>query len=101
MGKCVVNTCQIYTKIFTKWLLLFGLSQVTGVAFDPWKCDEKVYRIGSVGEDCNLILWDFSVSALHRPRYVSTWHANTLFYHVLSTLITTHSMALRNTTVPH
>lgn len=44
-------------------------SWVTGVAFDPWKCDEKVYRIGSVGEDCNLILWDFSVSALHRPRF--------------------------------
>ncbi|KAH8553503.1 WD40-repeat-containing domain protein [Umbelopsis sp. PMI_123] len=44
-------------------------SWVTGVAFDPWKCDEKVYRIGSVGEDCNLILWDFSVSALHKPRY--------------------------------
>ncbi|GAB5585362.1 hypothetical protein Unana1_00262 [Umbelopsis nana] len=44
-------------------------SWVTGVAFDPWKCDEKVYRIGSVGEDCKLILWDFSVSALHRPRH--------------------------------
>jgi hypothetical protein len=47
---------------------------VTGVAFDPWKCDEKVYRLGSVGEDCKLILWDFSVSALHRPRHVSIYN---------------------------
>ncbi|CAM0140575.1 hypothetical protein VKS41_006595 [Umbelopsis sp. WA50703] len=44
-------------------------SWVTGVAFDPWRCDEKVYRLASVGEDCKLIFWDFSVSALHRPRH--------------------------------
>ncbi|KAI8379512.1 WD40-repeat-containing domain protein [Radiomyces spectabilis] len=43
-------------------------SWVTSVAFDPWRCDDKVYRFGSVGEDAKLILWDFSVNALHRPK---------------------------------
>ncbi|KAK9763956.1 hypothetical protein K7432_008944 [Basidiobolus ranarum] len=43
-------------------------SWVTGVAFDPWRCDEKNYRFGSVGEDTKLLLWDFSVNALHRPK---------------------------------
>ncbi|KAI7869464.1 WD40-repeat-containing domain protein, partial [Spinellus fusiger] len=46
-------------------------SWVTGVAFDPWRCDEKVYRFASVGEDCRLILWDFSVQALHKPKRAS------------------------------
>ena len=45
-------------------------SWVTGVQFDPWRCDERSYRIGSVGEDCRLLLWDFSVTMLHRPRAV-------------------------------
>jgi len=45
-------------------------SWVSGVAFDPWRCDERNYRIGSVGEDCQLLLWDFSVGMLHRPRAV-------------------------------
>ncbi|CAO3624236.1 unnamed protein product [Cunninghamella echinulata] len=43
-------------------------SWVTSVAFDPYRCDDKIYRFGSVGEDCKLILWDFSFSALHRPK---------------------------------
>ncbi|KAH8548815.1 WD40 repeat-like protein [Umbelopsis sp. PMI_123] len=43
-------------------------SWVTSVAFDSYRCDENVYRFGSVGEDAKLILWDFSVSALHRPK---------------------------------
>ncbi|CAK7219279.1 hypothetical protein SBRCBS47491_003792 [Sporothrix bragantina] len=43
-------------------------SWVTSVAFDPWRCDERVYRIGSVGEDSRLCLWDFSVSMLIRPK---------------------------------
>lgn len=46
-------------------------SWVTGVQFDPWRCDERSYRIGSVGEDRRLLLWDFSVGMLHRPRAVS------------------------------
>ncbi|ORX92690.1 WD40 repeat-like protein [Basidiobolus meristosporus CBS 931.73] len=47
-------------------------SWVTGVAFDPWRCDEKNYRFGSVGEDTRLLLWDFSVNALHRPKGYSS-----------------------------
>lgn len=41
---------------------------MTSVAFDPWRCDDKNYRFGSVGEDRRLCLWDFSVGMLHRPR---------------------------------
>lgn len=43
-------------------------SWVTSVAFDPWRCDERNYRFGSVGEDCRLCLWDFNVGMLHRPK---------------------------------
>ena len=43
-------------------------SWVTSVAFDPWRCDDKNYRFGSVGADRRLCLWDFSVGMLHRPR---------------------------------
>lgn len=46
-------------------------SWVSAVAFDPWRCDQKTYRFGSVGDDCRLLLWDFSVGMLHRPRVVS------------------------------
>jgi WD40 repeat protein len=45
-------------------------SWVTGVSFDPWRCDERNYRFGSVGEDTKLLLWDFSVNALHKPKSV-------------------------------
>jgi catabolite repression protein CreC len=41
------------------------------VCFDPWRCDDRNYRFGSVGEDCRLLLWDFSVGMLHRPKAVS------------------------------
>lgn len=43
-------------------------SWVTDVKFDPWRCDERNYRFGSVGEDCQLLLWDFSVGMLGRPK---------------------------------
>ena len=46
-------------------------SWVTDVRFDPWRCDERNYRFGSVGEDCRLLLWDFSVSMLRRPHHGS------------------------------
>ncbi|KAH6640497.1 WD40-repeat-containing domain protein [Chaetomium tenue] len=46
-------------------------SWVTSVAFDPWRCDERNYRFGSVGEDGRICLWDFSVGMLHRPRAAS------------------------------
>ena len=45
-------------------------SWVTYVAFDPWRCDDRTYRFGSVGEDCRLLLWDFNVGMVHRPRAV-------------------------------
>jgi len=41
---------------------------VTDVKFDPWRCDERNYRFGSVGDDCRLLLWDFSVGMLGRPK---------------------------------
>lgn len=47
-------------------------SWVTDVKFDPWRCDERNYRFGSVGDDCRLLLWDFSVGMLGRPRAMST-----------------------------
>ncbi|KAK9460537.1 WD40-repeat-containing domain protein [Lipomyces oligophaga] len=43
-------------------------SFVRSVAFDPWRCDERTLRFGSVGDDCRLLLWDLSIKALHRPR---------------------------------
>ncbi|KAF2157647.1 catabolite repression protein creC [Myriangium duriaei CBS 260.36] len=46
-------------------------SWVTDVKFDPWRCDERNYRFGSVGEDCRLLLWDFSVGMLGRPKTFS------------------------------
>ena len=46
-------------------------SWVTSVAFDPWRCDGRNYRFGSVGEDCRLLLWDFNVGMLRRPKTAS------------------------------
>lgn len=51
-------------------------SWVTAVAFDPWRCDDRNYRFGSVGEDSRLLLWDFSVGMLHRPRAASVRQRN-------------------------
>ncbi|KAI6709824.1 hypothetical protein JHW43_007634 [Diplocarpon mali] len=49
-------------------------SWVTAVCFDPWRCDDRNYRFGSVGEDCRLLLWDFSVGMLRRPKAMSVRH---------------------------
>lgn len=49
-------------------------SWVSCVAFDPWRCDDRNYRFGSVGEDRRLLLWDFSVGMLHRPKAVRLIH---------------------------
>ncbi|TKA73749.1 hypothetical protein B0A55_05449 [Friedmanniomyces simplex] len=46
-------------------------SWVTDIKFDPWRCDERNYRFGSVGEDGRLLLWDFSVGILGRPKAMS------------------------------
>lgn len=47
-------------------------SWVRKVAFDNWNCDGFSYRVGSVGEDGNLILWDFSPKTLSRPKTAAT-----------------------------
>lgn len=61
--RCLVARCQGHN------------SWVTDVKFDPWRCDERNYRFGSVGEDCRLLLWDFSVGMLGRPKAVRfSWH---------------------------
>ena len=46
-------------------------SWVAAAAFDPWRCDDRNYRFGSVGEDRRLLLWDFNVGMLRRPKVVS------------------------------
>ncbi|OLY79052.1 Catabolite repression protein creC [Smittium mucronatum] len=44
-------------------------SWVTGVAFDNnLSEDPNEYRFASVGEDTKLILWDFSLASLSRPK---------------------------------
>lgn len=47
-------------------------SWVTGVAFDAWRCDGRSYRLGSVGADGRLCLWDFEMGMLRRKRGGST-----------------------------
>ncbi|KAK0497094.1 hypothetical protein EDD18DRAFT_1319942 [Armillaria luteobubalina] len=42
-------------------------SFVTAVAFDDLRCDGRTYRQ-------QLILWDFSSGALHRPKFQATYH---------------------------
>lgn len=59
-------------------------SWVTDVKFDPWRCDERNYRFGSVGEDCRLLLWDFSVGMLGRPKALSTRNRGSISSHVPS-----------------
>ncbi|KAI5301228.1 hypothetical protein KEM55_009178 [Ascosphaera atra] len=53
-------------------------SWVQCVAFDPWRCEcEKgEYRFGSVGDDCRLLLWDFSPAMVHRPKEIWPQHRN-------------------------
>ncbi|KAJ3522082.1 hypothetical protein NM208_g13010 [Fusarium decemcellulare] len=53
-------------------------SWVSAVAFDPWRCDDRNYRFGSVGEDGRLCLWDFSVGMLHRPKAQSVRHRGSI-----------------------
>ncbi|GAA6062354.1 hypothetical protein JCM10212_005696 [Sporobolomyces blumeae] len=43
-------------------------SWVSGVAWDPWRTEERTMRFVSIGEDCKLILWDLSSAALTRPK---------------------------------
>lgn len=47
-------------------------SWLTALAFDHWRCDDQNYRFASVGEDCRLLLWDFSLGSTEQPRTVSS-----------------------------
>jgi WD40 repeat protein len=47
-------------------------SWISAVEFDRWRCDERSYRFGSVGQDGRLCLWDFNIGMLRRPRVGST-----------------------------
>lgn len=58
-------------------------SWVTAVAFDPWRCDDRNYRFGSVGEDRRLLLWDFNVGMLHRPKAVCHCDSSSCIYYML------------------
>jgi len=49
-------------------------SWINSIAFDPWRCDGRNYRVGSVADDRRLLLWDFNASMLQRPRAVSLDH---------------------------
>ncbi|KAI9845541.1 MAG: hypothetical protein M1838_001690 [Thelocarpon superellum] len=59
-------------------------SWVTSVAFDAWRCDERGYRFGSVGEDCRLLLWDFSETMLHRPKTASVRQRGSVASHFVA-----------------
>ncbi|CEJ91057.1 hypothetical protein VHEMI06795 [[Torrubiella] hemipterigena] len=43
-------------------------SWVSSVAVDPWRCDDRNYRFGSVGDDGRLCLWDFNVAMAHASK---------------------------------
>ena len=57
-------------------------SWVTAVAFDPWRCDNRDYRFGSIGEDRRLLLWDFNVGMLRRPKVASIRNRTSISSHV-------------------
>ena len=72
-------------------------SWVTAVAFDPWRCDERNYRFGSVGEDRRLLLWDFSVGMLHRPKASSVRQRGSVSSHFPGGLARKESNKLTST----
>lgn len=53
-------------------------SWVSHVAFDPWRCDGRDYRFGSVGEDQRLLIWDFGPGMLHAPRGARRGHKSSV-----------------------
>lgn len=59
-------------------------SWVNKVEFDNWNCDEFSYRLGSVGEDGNLIFWEFSPRMLSRPKTTEGRHNRPRNYHAQS-----------------
>ncbi|CAO1597151.1 MAG: hypothetical protein LQ349_000578 [Xanthoria aureola] len=76
-------------------------SWVSSVAFDPWRCDDRNYRFGSVGEDRRLLLWDFNAAMLHRPKVVRlsiSSHAAPLLRHRTESQATTRFRSDSNLT---
>lgn len=43
-------------------------SWVTSLMFDKYNSVNRFYRFGSVGEDTKLLLWEFSINTIRRPR---------------------------------
>jgi len=48
--------------------------------FDKTNSINRCYRFGSVGEDAKLLLWEFSVNTIPRPRSVSFFFFFFFFY---------------------
>jgi len=46
-------------------------SWVSRVAFDPWNCSGENYTFASAGQDTRLALWEFTKSAIPKPRLKS------------------------------
>lgn len=46
------------------------------VMFDDWKCTERYFRFGSVGEDARICLWDFTLAGLKRTKMNVTFSIN-------------------------
>ncbi|KAK2848491.1 hypothetical protein FQN49_005673 [Arthroderma sp. PD_2] len=65
-------------------------SWVSCVEFDPWRCDDRTYRFGSVGDDCRLLLWDFSIAMLHRPKAIQVTARRRNSLHSPDSLATRH-----------
>ena len=49
-------------------------SWVTSFDLYAWRLFFRNYRFGSVGEDCRLLLWDFNIGMLRRPKAASIRH---------------------------
>jgi len=45
-------------------------SWINFIMFDKYNSLDRCYRFGSVGEDTKLLLWEFSVNTIRRPRSV-------------------------------
>lgn len=77
-------------------------SWVRRVAFDPWNCDDFSYRIGSVGEDGTLCLWDFSPLQKVKKKSTTGGRARTASFNgAASTTTTTTDNSPNGTTNNH
>ncbi|KAJ2551879.1 hypothetical protein EV175_003525 [Coemansia sp. RSA 1933] len=77
-------------------------SWVRDVAFDPMgHQEENTYRLMSVGEDARLLIWDFSLAALHRPRAPIHHRPASSRNHSRTTSASTGYMGPRLSSEPH